>query len=308
MQDDLRAMLEGFPGVNFAIRGFLAERIEETLTGSTAQVVVKLFGDDLDSLDLSARRMAKTMAGCRARPTSSTTAAGRAGGHGAASAPDVARVGLRPDEVLEAVETATRGATVAQVVRRQPHHRCRGDPRLPRRAPSRASSPLPLATVDGRIVALQSVADVERTTGRSLIMHVGHPPGGDGDGQRRRARRRGFARGGSRPGSRGRPASQPASSPSTAEPRRRSGARSGSCCSTALLAGAGILMLLWLAFGERGRLSLVLLNLPFALVGGVLAVFATGACCHLARWSGSSRSSASPPATPSCSSRTTTTW
>ena len=35
-------------------------------------------------------------------------------------------------------------------------------------------------------------------------------------------------------------------------------------------------MLLWVAFGEASRLLLVLANLPFALVGGVLAVFATG--------------------------------
>ncbi len=35
-------------------------------------------------------------------------------------------------------------------------------------------------------------------------------------------------------------------------------------------------MLLSLAFGEPSRLFLVLANLPFALVGGVLAVFATG--------------------------------
>ena len=41
VQEDLRRMLGGFPGVNFAIRGFLAERIEETLTGSTAEIVVR---------------------------------------------------------------------------------------------------------------------------------------------------------------------------------------------------------------------------------------------------------------------------
>jgi Cu/Ag efflux pump CusA len=40
-------------------------------------------------------------------------------------------------------------------------------------------------------------------------------------------------------------------------------------------------MLLWLAFGERSRLLLVLANLPFALVGGVLAVFATGGLLSL---------------------------
>ncbi len=48
-----------------------------------------------------------------------------------------------------------------------------------------------------------------------------------------------------------------------------------------LLTGLGILMLLGLAFGELDRLSLVLLNLPFALVGGVLAVFATGGVLSL---------------------------
>jgi Cu/Ag efflux pump CusA len=42
-----------------------------------------------------------------------------------------------------------------------------------------------------------------------------------------------------------------------------------------LLAAAGILILLWLAFGDAARLGLVLANLPFALVGGVLAVAAT---------------------------------
>ena len=65
VEDDLRTLLSGFPGVNFAIRGFLAERIEETLTGSTAELVVRVFGDDLDSLDLAARRVAESLARVR---------------------------------------------------------------------------------------------------------------------------------------------------------------------------------------------------------------------------------------------------
>jgi Cu/Ag efflux pump CusA len=40
-------------------------------------------------------------------------------------------------------------------------------------------------------------------------------------------------------------------------------------------------MLLALAFGDTSRLLLVLANLPFALVGGVLAVFATGGLLSL---------------------------
>ena len=43
-----------------------------------------------------------------------------------------------------------------------------------------------------------------------------------------------------------------------------------------LLAGAGIALLLALLFGSGRNLLLILSNLPFALVGGVLAVFATG--------------------------------
>ena len=43
-----------------------------------------------------------------------------------------------------------------------------------------------------------------------------------------------------------------------------------------LLAGAGIVLLLALLFGPGRNLLLILANLPFALVGGVLAVFASG--------------------------------
>ena len=43
-----------------------------------------------------------------------------------------------------------------------------------------------------------------------------------------------------------------------------------------LLAGAGIVLLLAVLFGSRQNVLLILANLPFALVGGVLAVFATG--------------------------------
>src|SRR6185503_19825150 len=44
VEEDFRQLLARFPGVNFAIRGFLSERIEETLTGSTAEIVIRAFG------------------------------------------------------------------------------------------------------------------------------------------------------------------------------------------------------------------------------------------------------------------------
>jgi Cu/Ag efflux pump CusA len=39
---------------------------------------------------------------------------------------------------------------------------------------------------------------------------------------------------------------------------------------------AGVLLLLWMAFGSLRLLLLVLMNLPFALVGGVAMVYLTG--------------------------------
>jgi Cu/Ag efflux pump CusA len=139
---------------------------------------------------------------------------------------------------------------------------------------------LPVTSAGGRQVELGQVADVARTTGRFLISHVGarrvqtvtaNVRGGDAEGVTRAAERR-----------LGPEAKLPAgvyaevggSGTAQREARRE-------LLRNSLLAGAGILMLLWVAFGEASRLFLVLANLPFALVGGVLAVFATGGLLSL---------------------------
>ncbi len=41
---------------------FLTERVEETLSGYTAAVVVNLFGNDLDAMDEKAREIAEMLA------------------------------------------------------------------------------------------------------------------------------------------------------------------------------------------------------------------------------------------------------
>ena len=47
------------------------------------------------------------------------------------------------------------------------------------------------------------------------------------------------------------------------------------------IAGVGIILLLSIVFGNTRNLLLVLVNMPFALIGGVLAVFATGGSLSL---------------------------
>jgi CzcA family heavy metal efflux pump len=281
VQDDLRRLLAGFPGVNFAIRGFLAERIEETLTGSTAEVVVRVYGDDLDSLDVAARRVAETLGGIRGATdvqydpppvTPEATVRLRPG--------DLSLYGLRADEVLATVETATRGTRVAQVFEGN-----RATDVVVTVLPERRARPedlrdLPVTSSGGRQVSLGQVADVARTTGRFVIAHVGarrvqtvtgNVRGRDVEGVTRDLE--------ARLGSAAKLPSGVYAEVGGAGTAQRAARRE--LFRDSLLAGAGILMLLGVAFGESSRMLLVLANLPFALVGGVLAVFATGGLLSL---------------------------
>ncbi len=58
---DIRRTFAGFVGVNSSVMTFLAERIEETLSGYTAPVVVNIFGNDLDLLDAKAQEIARIL-------------------------------------------------------------------------------------------------------------------------------------------------------------------------------------------------------------------------------------------------------
>lgn len=60
-QFDIRNILVRYPGVNFAVKTFLTERIEETLSGYRASVVVKILGNDLDVLDGGAQNIATVL-------------------------------------------------------------------------------------------------------------------------------------------------------------------------------------------------------------------------------------------------------
>jgi CzcA family heavy metal efflux pump len=281
VQDDLRRILAGFPGVNFAIRGFLAERIEETLTGSTAELVVRVYGDDLDSLDVAARRVAEMLARTPGTADVQYDPPPVAPEVSVRLRPETLPLyGLRPGEVLSTIEMATRGIRVGQVFEGS-----RTTDVMLTLLPGRRDRPedlraLPLTSSGGTQVELGQVADVARTTGRFMISHVGarrvqtvtaNVRGGDAEGVTR-AVEAGLGPTARLPG--GIYAEVGGSGTAQREARRE-------LFRNSLLAGAGIVMLLSLAFGEASRLLLVLANLPFALVGGVLAVFATGGLLSL---------------------------
>src|SRR4029079_18311507 len=61
MADEIRKILESFPGIQFEVLTFLGDRIGETISGETSPVVVSIFGDDLEVLDHKAEEFSRVL-------------------------------------------------------------------------------------------------------------------------------------------------------------------------------------------------------------------------------------------------------
>ncbi|MEO8005582.1 MAG: efflux RND transporter permease subunit [Betaproteobacteria bacterium] len=278
---EIRETLSGqrggaFPGVTFAVNTFLTERIEETITGYAAPFVVNLYGASLDLLDRDAQAVATELAQVPgARDVQVQAQPGAPQLSIRLRHERVAALGLQPLAVLEAVQTAYEGAQVAQVfsgnqavdlvVVLDAAHRNRiGE-----------VSALPLRNPDGRLVRLGDVADIEITGGRYKILHDGGRriqtvtagvEGRDIERFERDARARLAAKVKLSEGNY-------AVFSGTAQAQAQ--ARSDLLLHSAL-AGIGIFLLLYIAFNSLHNLLITFVNLPFALIGGIIAVFATG--------------------------------
>ncbi|HWW22156.1 MAG TPA: efflux RND transporter permease subunit, partial [Steroidobacteraceae bacterium] len=60
-QRQLREILDQYPGLQSEVVTFLGDRISESLSGETAQVAIKVFGEDLDALDASGDRISAVL-------------------------------------------------------------------------------------------------------------------------------------------------------------------------------------------------------------------------------------------------------
>ena len=115
VQDDIRDTLAKFPGVQTEVLTFLGDRIGETISGETAQVVVNVFGDDLDVLDAKAKEVAAALNRVPGAADVQMCAPPGAPRMVIRLRPDrLTQFGFRPLEVLEAVRTAYQGDVVAQ--------------------------------------------------------------------------------------------------------------------------------------------------------------------------------------------------
>ena len=281
VQADVRKALAAFPGVNFAVKTFLTERVEETLSGYTASVVVNLFGNDLDALDRTAAEVARTLGELPGATEVQVQAPPGMPQLGIRlRKEDVARWGFDPLEVLDAVRAAYQGSTLGQVYdgNRVFDVAVILDPAS--RTSAGGVADLPLRTPEGAYVRLRQIAEVYAAAGRYQVLHQGA----------RRVQTVTANVSGRDVGS------------FVADARQSIGAHVALPAGTYLefagaaqaqtqsrrdlmlhsaLAGVGIVLLLSIVTRNSRNLALVLANLPFALVGGVLAVFATGGVLSL---------------------------
>ena len=53
----MRKILSATPGISFEANSFLIERVDETTSGFTSPIVLQLFGNDLNELDVLANQL-----------------------------------------------------------------------------------------------------------------------------------------------------------------------------------------------------------------------------------------------------------
>ena len=278
MADEIRGILEQFPGIQFEVLTFLGDRIGETLTGETAPVVVNIFGDDLDVLDAKAQEVAKVLQSVPGAADVQVKSPPGAPRIAVRLRPDrLTQFGFRPVEVLEAIQTAYQGTVVAQTHRgnqvadvavildadRAPGP---GEPSARCCCSSASGVRHAAARTGGHLSDQRPPLDPARR----------RPPPADGDLRRQRARRdllrrrRETASRGQGRASRRTPTPHSAARPQAKEKAQRE------LLLHSAIAAVGILLLLTIVFHNTRNLLLVLANVPFALVGGVLAVWLTG--------------------------------
>jgi Cu/Ag efflux pump CusA len=279
---ELRREFATLPGTNVTVGQPISHRIDHMLSGTRANIAVKVFGDDLGTLRRLGERVRATMASVPGVVDLSLEqqmdvpfvrfVLNRSA---------IARYGLRPGDVAEAIETSLAGATVGRIFDRGTAFDL--IVKLDASAGSEFDriADLPIDTQTGVIVPVRTLADVRREQGPNMVLRenvqrriviscnvAGRDLGSVVDDIRREVAR---------------------AVPLPAGYRVEYGGQFESEQSAAqrlvglgVLAIAGVFMLLVLAFGRARDALIVMVNLPLALIGGVAGVYLSGGVLNVA--------------------------
>ena len=279
---DIRTRLASVSGAIVTVGQPISHRIDHMLSGTRAAIAVKVFGDDLTELRALAERVKSTMATVPGVvdlsieqqvdvPQLTVRIDRDAAGH----------VGLTPGAAAETIEAMLAGHRVGQVLEGQRTYdvtlRYHDAARLDRAAIDR----LPIDTPLGVQVPLGSIAKIHPDAGPSMISRenlerkivvmanvADRDVGSVVDDLRRAITAR---------------VPMPDGYRVVYGGQFESGESARN--TLAILGGvviAGILALLFLAFGSLRNALLVMVNLPLALIGGVVAVWAGGGVVSVA--------------------------
>lgn len=266
----------GFVGANFAINTFLTERIEETISGYAAGLVINIYGQDLDALDRDAQKVAKWLSGIRGvrdvivqSPPETPEIVIRL------KQEKLALWGLQPMDILDTVRACYEGVPVNHVFM---GNRSVGVSVLLNDASRDDIADMrniPIFNPEGQMLKLSDVAYVAQEGGRSKILHAGakriqtitaNMVGRDQalllEDIRDTLHKKVQLNSGNYLEFSG-------EAEANAQSRR-------DLIIHSLVAGVAIFLMLYIAFGRLRNLMLTFANLPFALIGGVIATFFTG--------------------------------
>jgi CzcA family heavy metal efflux pump len=275
-ESEIRQTLGKFPGLTFQVMPFLAERIEETISGVTAQFVINIFGDDLDVLDEKAveiRQVLSQVDGAvdvemESQPGLQETVA--------RLRPErLLQLGFQPVDVMDAIQTAYQGTVVAQTYEGNRVFDVAVILHPASRKNAETLGALIVRNAQGLRVPLRELAEVYSGNSRYVVTH---------DGARRRQQVTCNIAGGDAAAFSKEVKKQIESKVSlptgvylvySGSVETQGKARRDLLIHSSIAAVA-IVLLLAILFGTTRNVMLILANMPFALVGGVLAVFATG--------------------------------
>ena len=276
LEDRLRAVMDRFPGINYGFTQPIDMRVSEMLTGSRGDVAIKVFGPDLATLNDLTQRIAATLE--KVPGSSDPIATVNEGAQYLQIDVDrvaAGRAGLDGDELQARLRAEIEGAQIGSVVERGA--RVPLVLRFPKR-PGDALESLSNSFIelpDGGVLPLASLATLRRIDGPVIISREG--------GQR-------FAV--ARTNVEGRDLVGYVASAREAiarevplpegytlqwggqfENQQRAAARLALVVPVAL---ALIALLLFMTFGSVKQTLVILSNIPFALTGGLLALWLTG--------------------------------
>lgn len=268
--------LAEYPGITLSFGQPISSRVDELLSGVRAQLAIKLFGDDLAVLAQKGREIETVI---RSIAGSTGVQLEQVGGEAQlvvrADRAEIARYGLNVGQVMEIVSTAVGGEPVTQVVEGQQRYDVYLRMAAEYRQDPEAIGNLLVSNAEGMRVPLAQIADVKLVEGPPAIMRE--------SAQRRvviQANVRDRDMGGFVAEAQQAVAERvqlPAGYFVTWGGQFENQQRAQKTLSIVVpISLAMIFLLLFISFGSARNALLIILNVPFALIGGIFALAVSG--------------------------------